>query len=152
MSSPRVTTVPLPPAKGRSIDGDLRHLTSRGMPRELRRRNETGENSRPTNGEDTTPAHSTPNNYAIRFTRGTVFAATLVRYCYGLLAGPLYAIVTDDTALAVFELIRRKRHCATVVLCAVDLLELDGEDLRRAPISCGRRSYNGARECPLRGF
>ena len=26
----------------------------------------------------------TPNNPAIRFTRGTVFAATLVRYCYGL--------------------------------------------------------------------
>src|SRR5262249_39641277 len=26
----------------------------------------------------------TPNNPAIRFARGTVFAATLVRYCYGL--------------------------------------------------------------------
>ena len=26
----------------------------------------------------------TPNNPAIRFTRGTVFAAALVRYCYGL--------------------------------------------------------------------
>jgi len=26
----------------------------------------------------------TPNSPAIRFTRGTVFAATLVRYCYGL--------------------------------------------------------------------
>jgi hypothetical protein len=58
MSSPRVTTVPLPPAKGRSIGGDSRHLTSRGMPREVRRRDETGENSRPTNGEDSTPAHN----------------------------------------------------------------------------------------------
>ncbi len=44
------------------------------------------------------------------------------------------AIVTDDTGLAVFELIRRQRHSATAVLCAFDLLELDGEDLRRAPI------------------
>src|SRR6516225_9659307 len=57
MSSPRVTTVPLPPAKGRSIGGDSRHLTSQGMSRKVRRRDETGENSRPTNGEDSTPAH-----------------------------------------------------------------------------------------------
>jgi hypothetical protein len=30
MSSPRVTTLLLPPAKGRSIGGDSRRLTSRG--------------------------------------------------------------------------------------------------------------------------
>jgi hypothetical protein len=28
------------------------------MPRKVRRRNETGENSRPINGEDSTPAHT----------------------------------------------------------------------------------------------
>ena len=54
MSSPRVTTVPLPPAKGRSIDGDSRRPTSRGMPREVGRRIKTGENSRPTIGENST--------------------------------------------------------------------------------------------------
>jgi ATP-dependent DNA ligase len=34
----------------------------------------------------------------------------------------------------VFELIRCFRHDHAAVLCAFDLLELDGEDLRRAPI------------------
>jgi bifunctional non-homologous end joining protein LigD len=44
------------------------------------------------------------------------------------------AIVTDDKGLAVFELIRRARNGGAAVLCAFDLIELDGEDLRRAPI------------------
>ena len=33
-----------------------------------------------------------------------------------------------------FDLIRRERHGAEAVLCAFDLLELNGKDLRRAPI------------------
>jgi ATP-dependent DNA ligase len=44
------------------------------------------------------------------------------------------AIVTNDDGLAVFELIRRQRHGGATVLCAFDLIELEGEDLRRAPI------------------
>ena len=44
------------------------------------------------------------------------------------------AIVTDEKGLAVFELIRGHRHNAAAVLCAFDLIELDGEDLRRTPI------------------
>jgi ATP-dependent DNA ligase len=36
--------------------------------------------------------------------------------------------------LPVFDLIRGYRHDAAAVLCAFDLLELDGEDLRRTPI------------------
>ena len=59
MSSLRVTTVLLPPAKGRSIDGDSRRPTSRGIPREVGRRIKTGENSRPTIGENSTAAHRT---------------------------------------------------------------------------------------------
>jgi bifunctional non-homologous end joining protein LigD len=43
-------------------------------------------------------------------------------------------IVTDDSGLAIFELVRRKRHGAVAVLVAFDLIELDGEDLRRKPI------------------
>ena len=44
------------------------------------------------------------------------------------------AIVCDDSGLAVFELIRRHGALASAVLCAFDLLELDGKDLRRQPI------------------
>jgi bifunctional non-homologous end joining protein LigD len=44
------------------------------------------------------------------------------------------AIVTDDKGLAVFELIRRARNGGAAVLCAFDLVGLDGADLRRAPI------------------
>ena len=44
------------------------------------------------------------------------------------------AICTDDNGLAVFELIRRARHGDKAVLCAFDLIELDGQDLRRLPV------------------
>ncbi len=44
------------------------------------------------------------------------------------------AVVCDESGLAVFELIRGYRHDAAAVLCAFDLLEVDGEDLRRTPI------------------
>jgi len=41
------------------------------------------------------------------------------------------AIVCDENGLVVFELIRRHGALASAVLCAFDLLELDGRDLRR---------------------
>jgi bifunctional non-homologous end joining protein LigD len=44
------------------------------------------------------------------------------------------AIVCDAKGLAVFDLLRSFQHDGAAVLCAFDLLELDGEDLRRAPI------------------
>ena len=44
------------------------------------------------------------------------------------------AIACDDNGLAVFDLIGRHRNHASAILCAFDLLEIDGEDLRRAPI------------------
>src|SRR5262249_37281712 len=44
------------------------------------------------------------------------------------------AICTDESGLAVFELIRRARHGDKAVLCAFDLIELDGKDLRRSPV------------------
>jgi bifunctional non-homologous end joining protein LigD len=49
------------------------------------------------------------------------------------------AIVTDASGLAVFDLICRKRHGGDAVLLAFDLIELDGEDLRRAPIEHRKR-------------
>jgi bifunctional non-homologous end joining protein LigD len=45
------------------------------------------------------------------------------------------AIVCDNkTGLAVFDLMRGHRRIAGAVLCAFDLIELNGEDLRRYPI------------------
>ena len=49
------------------------------------------------------------------------------------------AVVCDESGLAVFDLIRGYRHDAAAVLCAFDLLELDGEDLRRTPIEERKR-------------
>jgi bifunctional non-homologous end joining protein LigD len=49
------------------------------------------------------------------------------------------AIVTNDRGLVVFDLIRHKRHGADAVLLAFDLIELDGEDLRRTPIEQRKR-------------
>jgi ATP-dependent DNA ligase len=40
------------------------------------------------------------------------------------------AIVSDDSGLAVFELLRSFRHDHAAVLCAFDLLELDGRAQR----------------------
>jgi hypothetical protein len=50
------------------------------------------------------------------------------------------AIVTNGDGLAVFDLIRRKRHGDAAVLIGFDLIELDGEDLRRIP----QRKYRSA--------
>ena len=44
------------------------------------------------------------------------------------------AIVCDESGLAIFELIRGHGSKTSAVLCAFDLLELDGKDLRRRPI------------------
>ena len=44
------------------------------------------------------------------------------------------AVACDDNGLAVFERLRRKTSGKHVFLFAFDLLELDGEDLRREPI------------------
>jgi bifunctional non-homologous end joining protein LigD len=71
------------------------------------------------------------NDFTRRFPLAAAAVAALpARSC--LLDGE--AIACDDKGLAVFELIRRHRNHASVILCAFDLLEIDGEDLRRAPI------------------
>jgi ATP-dependent DNA ligase len=56
-----------------------------------------------------------------------VAAVTALRACSFLIDGE--AIVTNASGLAVFDLIRRKRHGGDAVLIAFDLIELDGEDL-----------------------
>ena len=49
------------------------------------------------------------------------------------------AIVTNGDGLAVFDLIHHKHHGDAAVLVAFDLIELDGEDLRRSPIEYRKR-------------
>jgi ATP-dependent DNA ligase len=44
------------------------------------------------------------------------------------------AIVVDEDGLSVFELLRYRRHDHAAVLCAFDLIELDGNDLRRTTV------------------
>jgi bifunctional non-homologous end joining protein LigD len=70
-------------------------------------------------------------NFSNRFPQ-IVAAVTLlpVRSC--LIDGE--AVVCDESGLAVFELIRGYRHDTTAALCAFDLLEVDGKDLRHLPI------------------
>src|SRR5262249_41056256 len=71
------------------------------------------------------------NDFSSRFPFIAMAVAKLpVRSC--LIDGE--AIVCDENGLAVFELIRRHGALASAVLCAFDLLELDGKDLRREPI------------------
>jgi bifunctional non-homologous end joining protein LigD len=44
------------------------------------------------------------------------------------------AIVVDQNGLSVFDLLRYRQHDHAAALCAFDLLELDGTDLRPSPI------------------
>src|SRR5262245_19691851 len=43
------------------------------------------------------------------------------------------AIVVDQNGLSVFDLLRYRQHDHAATLCAFDLLELDGADLRSSP-------------------
>ena len=53
------------------------------------------------------------------------------------------AIACDERGLSVFEMIRWRQHDHAVTLCAFDLLELDGEDLRREPIEVRKATLKG---------
>jgi ATP-dependent DNA ligase len=44
------------------------------------------------------------------------------------------AVACDENGLALFERIRYRRHDASVFLYAFDLIELNGDDLRREPL------------------
>ncbi len=50
------------------------------------------------------------------------------------------AIVTDDKGLAVFDLLRERRHHVGAELCAFDMIEFDGEDLRCTRIEERKRT------------
>ena len=50
------------------------------------------------------------------------------------------AIVVDERGLSAFDLLRSWRHDHAAVLCAFDLIELDGRDLRSTPIEQRKRA------------
>ena len=62
------------------------------------------------------------------------------------------AIVCDDKGLAVFELVRRARNGGSAVLCAFDLIELNGENLRRVPIEHRKRTLSRLVRTPHPGI
>ena len=76
------------------------------------------------------------NDFTSRFPLAVAAVAALPARSF-LLDGE--AIVTNGDGLAVFDLIRRKPHADDAVLLAFDLIELDGEDLRRIPIEQRKR-------------
>jgi len=61
------------------------------------------------------------------------------------------AIVCDDSGLAVFDLIRGHGTNARAILCAFDLLEVNGEDIRREPIEDRKRRLAGLLRLPHEG-
>jgi bifunctional non-homologous end joining protein LigD len=86
------------------------------------------------NGEPRKRRRANGYNFSNRFPQIVAALTVLpVRSC--LIDGE--AVVCNEKGLAVFDLIRGYRHDA--VLCAFDLLELDGEDLRRTPIEERKR-------------
>ncbi len=52
------------------------------------------------------------------------------------------AVACDANGLSVFDLLRYRRQDDAVTLCAFDLLELDGVDLRREPIEVRKRTLS----------
>jgi bifunctional non-homologous end joining protein LigD len=62
------------------------------------------------------------------------------------------ALVTDGDGLAGFDLIRQQRHGSAAVLCAFDLIELEGEDLRRAPIEHRKQKLSRLVRTPRPGI
>jgi bifunctional non-homologous end joining protein LigD len=77
------------------------------------------------------------NDFTHRFALVVAAVAALRAHSF-LIDGE--AIVTNGHGLAVFDLIRRQRHSDDAVLIAFDLIELDGEDLRRTPIEQRKRT------------
>ena len=53
------------------------------------------------------------------------------------------AIVCDDSGLAVFDLVRGYGTNARAILCAFDLLEVNGEDIRCEPVEDRKRRLAG---------
>ena len=62
------------------------------------------------------------------------------------------AIVCDDNGLAVFDLVSGHGTNARAILCGFDLLEVNGEDIRREPIEDRKRRLAGLLRLPHEGI
>jgi bifunctional non-homologous end joining protein LigD len=62
------------------------------------------------------------------------------------------AIVCNESGLAVFDLIRGHGSNARAIFCAFDLLEVNGEDIRREPIEDRKRRLAGLLRLPHDGI
>jgi ATP-dependent DNA ligase len=62
------------------------------------------------------------------------------------------AIVCDDNGLAVFDLIRGHGTNKSAILCVFDLLEINGQDIRREPIEDRKRRLAGLLRLPQDGI
>jgi bifunctional non-homologous end joining protein LigD len=62
------------------------------------------------------------------------------------------AIVCDDDGLAVFDLIRGHGRNGRAILCAFDLLEVNGEDIRPEPIEERKRRLTWLLRLPHEGI
>jgi ATP-dependent DNA ligase len=62
------------------------------------------------------------------------------------------AIVVDQNGLSVFDLIRYRRHDNAATLCAFDVIELDGADLRWSPIEERKKRLAAVLQQPHRGI
>ena len=101
------------------------------------------------NGEPLKRRRANGNNFSNRFPQIVAALTVLpVRSC--LIDGE--AIVCNESGLAVFDLIRGYRHDAAAVLCAFDLLNLDGQDLRRTPIETRKRILGKLLNHPREGI
>ena len=77
------------------------------------------------------------SDFADRFPRIVEAIANLpVRSCF--IDGE--AVVVDSDGLSVFDLLRYRQHDQAAVLCAFDLIALDGRDLRGAPLENRKRA------------
>ena len=81
--------------------------------------------------------YSRPGNDLTRQFPLIVEALARLRSCSCIIDGE--AVACDDNGIASFELIRQHRVDAGVFLYAFDVLELNGDDLRRDPLRSARR-------------
>jgi hypothetical protein len=93
-------------------------------------------------------AHQALNARSVAESRQGVGGVRALRSC--VVDGE--AIVCDDSGLAVFDLIRGHGTNGRAVLCAFDLLEVNGEDLRREPIEERKRRLAGLLRLPHEGI
>ena len=62
------------------------------------------------------------------------------------------AIAVDENGLSVFDLVRNRRQDDAVLLCAFDLLEVNGEDIRQDGIEGRKRRLAGLLRRPHDGM